>query len=211
MTNRGCWDLGTRSSCRARSEGLGRKRGNCCRRYNNERCRPPILRRVSNLRLSPVHKTGASWADDFRGSSSPQGTEVPLSLNILQETAPAVQACLPVCVRAWWGPVSVFQQKEHTPGFAHEQTLAQKVKYEEVGRGPIVVSVRARLHDEKQSKAMKRSSDRFTNERTCVRLCAVVSVPVLFPTTTCAERETLCDGLQSKYMKGVEEPHFSVA
>lgn len=92
----GCWDLG--SSCRVRSERLGRKRGNYCRGYNNEHLaaarRPSILRRVSSRRWGRVHETGASWADDFRGSSSPRGTSVPLSLNILQETAPAVQACV---------------------------------------------------------------------------------------------------------------------
>lgn len=79
-------------------------------------------RRVSNLRLGRAHETGASWADDFRGSSSPQGTAVPLSLNILQERPPAVQACLPVCAHMVKTCV-LSSAKDYNPGFAHEQTL----------------------------------------------------------------------------------------
>lgn len=70
---------------------------------NNEHRRPPISQRVSNLRLGRVHKTGASWADDFRGIPPLRGTYVPLSLNILQETSPAVQACQ--CARVVTGCV----------------------------------------------------------------------------------------------------------
>lgn len=153
----GCRDLG--SSCTVRSERLGRKRGNYCWGYNNELLaaarRPPILRRVSSRRWGRVHETGASWADDFRGSSSLRGTSVPLSLNILQETAPAVQAC--VCVHGECP--CVFKQQNEILGL-HTLACPHKCIINCWGEAPggmkrlgKVVHIRARLHDEKQKRS----------------------------------------------------------
>lgn len=65
--------------------------------------------------------------------------------------------------------MSVFQLKNtilrlHTGRLWPVLTKVQKVRCGEVGRGPIVVSMRAKLRDEKQSKVIKRSSDTFTKE-----------------------------------------------